>query len=151
MNTADIFHPLLSDVLSGLPSEDGNRLTEILRSRDVNVGETLFLEGDPATEMFFILSGAVAVHKKSGFGGKTKVVALLRDGSVVGESVMAGTATHGADVIAVEECRTLTVSRTDLDLLDKENPALSLLLLKRILKISSLRLQKSSERLALIL
>lgn len=151
METTRITHPLLAELFSAFTPEECDRFTALLRSREISEGDPLFQEGEAADEMFFILSGAVAVHKKSGFGGKTKVVALLAEGSLAGEACIAGKGLHGASVVAVKDCSTLILLRSGLELLEKENPGLVLLLLKKILKISSLRLQKSSERLALVL
>lgn len=151
MMAPDISHPVLSDVLEAVSPEEGGLLAGVLRSRDIKAGELLFGEGEAARELFFILSGRAAVHKKSGFGGKTKVVALLEAGSVAGESVMTGKSSHGAAVAAVEDTRVCTISRSDFEKIEKECPALAVLMLKKMLNISSLRLQKSSERLALIL
>ena len=151
MKKTGIDHPLLDDLLSAVTPAQGDWFSGLLTDRSFREGEPLFREGDVGDEMFFILTGSAAVHKKSGFGGKTKVVALLADGSLAGEAAMTGESVHTAAVVAVRDCTTLTLKRSDFAQLEDEHPALALQLLKRILKITSMRLQKSSERLALVL
>src|ERR1044072_4002806 len=47
-------------------------------------GQSLFSEGDPTTGIFFILSGAVKMHKQWGGEKKEFIVRFAGDGDIVG-------------------------------------------------------------------
>ncbi len=119
--------------------------------RKISEGEVLFSAGDQADSLFFILEGRLAVHKSTGIRDRTQVVALLDAGTIAGESAVSGDRLRGATVIAVEKTVVARLSRQDLTALEETAPETYIYLIKKILRISSLRLHKSSERLALVL
>lgn len=114
-------------------------------------GETLFHVGEQSTLVYFLVSGRLAVRKKTGFAEKMQVVALLDPGAPVGEGAIFPGRVHSATVVAIEDCRLVALVGTDLEDLAAENPVLAWKIIKRLLYVAHLRLQKNSERLARVL
>ena len=123
------------------------RLTEVRLA----AGEVLFRVGEPATHVYFIVSGRLAVRKKTGFAEKMQVVALLDPGAPVGEGAVFPGRIHDATVVAVEDCRLVALDGTVLEGLAAENPVLAWKVICRLLDVAHLRLQKTSDRLARVL
>ncbi len=126
-------------------------LVNLCRLQGLVAGESLFEEGGEGTSMYFIIEGKLAVHKETSMAGKRQAVALLGPGSVVGEGVLGGKTVRGATLVAVEKSVLAELSLSRFHGLEKNDPQLALTVVKKMLKLSSIRLQKSSERLALIL
>lgn len=126
-------------------------LVNLCRLQGLVVGENLFEEGCEGTSMYFIIEGKLAVHKATSMAGKRQAVALLGPGSVVGEGVLGCKAVRGATLVAVEKTVLAELSLSGFQEIEKSDPQLALTVVKKMLNLSSIRLQKSSERLALIL
>lgn len=126
-------------------------LVNLCRLQGLVAGENLFEEGDEGASFFFIIEGKLAVHKATSMAGKRQAVALLGPGSVVGEGVLGFKAVRGATLMAVEKSVLAELSLSGFREIEKNDPHLALIVVKKMLHLSSLRLQKSSERLALIL
>ena len=142
---------LLGDFLGTADADQLDRLAGCFNEQMLNSGEDLYAAGDDADRIYFILGGRLTVHHPSGFGGKTQVVAILSGGSVVGESALGAVKTRRATVVAAEQTRLAYAQVKDLSSLSEKDPALMLTFITRLLAITSVRLRKSSERLALAL
>lgn len=118
---------------------------------DLPAGSSLFRTGDDASAVYFLVSGRLAVQKGTGFGDKMQAVALLDPGAPVGEGAIIPGRNRGATIVAIEDCRLLAIDRSSLEALKDRKPSLAWKIVTRLLDISHLRLQKSSERLARIL
>ncbi len=143
--------PILGKFLGSADAGQFDCLADCFSEQTLSAGEKLYTTGDEADRIYFILKGKVAVHHPSGFGDKTQVVAILSDGSVVGESALCNLKARKAVVVAAEETRLAYALVKDLKGLTEKDPALILKLITRLLEIISVRLRKSSERLALAL
>lgn len=148
---AEALHPVMAKYFPARLQEEYVFLNNLLEIRNISNGEALFAAGAEADTLFFILEGRFAVHKEIGIGGRTQVVALLNAGTIVGEAAAAADRVHGATVTAVDQSTVAGLSRMALAELEEHMPQLFIGLMKKILSITSLRLQKSSERLALVL
>lgn len=114
-------------------------------------GRVLFNYGEPGKAIYFIQGGRLGVHKFTGFQKKMQVVALLDKGSVVGEAALLDNHCHKSKVTAVEDSELFRLSIQKYQTLLNEQPELALRLLAYLFSITSLRLEKTSERLAQIL
>lgn len=111
----------------------------------------LFQRDELADGVYFILSGKVAVKSKTGFGDREQVIALLGPGSVVGEIGLLPGKKRGASAVVVDNSSFLLLKKEKFDQVTQINPHLALKVLQYLLSKSSLRLRKSSERLAHVL
>ncbi|KJR96521.1 MAG: hypothetical protein VR65_27620 [Desulfobulbaceae bacterium BRH_c16a] len=120
-------------------------------SISVQSGGGLYSLDDPADCLYLIVSGRIAVRKKTGFGDRMQVVALLDPGAPVGEGGLLPGHLRGATLTAVADSRLLALSRQSFDELSAADPALALKLVKWLMGRVSLRLRENSERLAHVL
>lgn len=121
---------------------------EIFRLKD---GEALFRPGDDADHMFIIVDGQMAVLKPTSFEGKMQVVALLGRGAPVGEGALVDANVRNSLVSAVGNSELLGLSKERFVKIQDQSPFLAVKALRWLLGKVGLRLQKNSERLALVL
>jgi CRP-like cAMP-binding protein len=88
-----------------LPAVDANRKTY-----EVRKGEVIFNEGDPVTAMYFVVTGAVKVHKQ--WGDKELIIRFAKDGLVFGHRALCKDAIYPISATAIE---TSTICIIDID------------------------------------
>lgn len=117
----------------------------------LSTGTVLFEYGEPSLTLYFLAEGRLAVHKFTGFQEKMQVVALLDGPAVVSESALLKEKVHRTKVTAIENSLLYCLTQEKYQLLQKENSDLAARFLSYLLHVVSLRLEKTSERLAHIL
>jgi CRP-like cAMP-binding protein len=139
------------DVFAFLGAEEQKRLASVVTERILEQDSYLFEVGDPADEVFFLAQGRLSVQKKTGFHRKMQVVAILESGAIVGEAGLLSGHVHGVSVRAIEHSHLFRLGCQELQTLERTDSQLVIQLLKHLLLISSLRLEKTAERLAHVL
>jgi CRP/FNR family cyclic AMP-dependent transcriptional regulator len=139
------------DVFAFLGIEEQQRLESVVTQVTFAQDAFLFEVGDPAGEVFFLAQGRLSVQKKTGFHRKMQVVAILEPGAVVGEGGLLAGHIHAVSVRAIEQSHLFRLGCRELWSLEQEDSQLVIQLLKHLLLISSLRLEKTAERLAHVL
>ncbi|MGE5607567.1 MAG: Crp/Fnr family transcriptional regulator [Bacteroidota bacterium] len=81
--------------------------------RSFEAGATIFSEGEPGNEMYFIKSGRVKVIRSEKSG--TKVLSILGTGSLFGEMALIEAKPRSATVMAMEKTEVLVLSFSDLE------------------------------------
>jgi len=132
-------------------ASDKQALYTFCSEKSLVAGELLFDYDEPGEKLYFIEEGRLAVHKFTGFQKKMQVVALLESGSLVGESALLDSHIHQSKVTVIEDCRLMCLSIQQYQKMQNETPDLALRLFAYLLQITTLRLEKTSERLAEIL
>lgn len=132
-------------------SDEALGLLAVATSMLVQKGDALFHAGDVSDGVFFLEKGRLAVLQGTGFNDRTQVVALLEPGSAVGEGGAVGKSLRTATVVAIEDALLYYLNSQGLESLGERNPLVFIKLVKRLLFVANLRLQKCSERLAHIL
>jgi len=117
----------------------------------LGAGDVLFCLDEIGDKLFFVVKGRLAVQKRTGFGERTQVVALLSPGAPIGERFLLSDNSHGATVVAVDDSLLLSFSNEVFSDLKKKHPFLALVLLEFLLDRASLRLRKNSDRLSHVL
>jgi CRP-like cAMP-binding protein len=140
-----------SEVFAFLGVEALKDLVSMVTEVKVEQGMFLFEVGDSAGEVFFLARGRLSVQKQTGFHRKMQVVALLEPGTVVGEAGLLPGRVHSVSLRAIEPSLLYRLDRQQMDELERTEPHLLIQLLSRFLYISSLRLEKTTERLAHVL
>lgn len=144
MNIEEIL-PILEKI-SIFGAIDRDDLVEILDHSALaafSSGEVIFREGEPAAEMYVILSGKVEIildledrkYKLCEFG----------IGDMFGETSVIGILNHSASAVAQEDVRLLTLSRMSLMNLYQNNPKLFGILILNIARESCRRLYKTDK------
>lgn len=137
--------------LDSLSEDDRRFISSFLSEKIISAGEVLFDYGDPAEASYFLLHGRLAVHKYSGFQEKLQVVALLDPGAIVGEAALLPNHVRQTRIVAIEDCRLYGLARKDFVSLKGQHGELAYRFYEHILSIVTLRLEKTSDRLARVL
>ena len=115
------FHPILEKcpLFDGIRMEDLSVMMGCIGGRRTTArkGQTIFREGDPATHVGMVLSGAVQMVREDYYGNRS-IVAHIGPGELFGETyACAGIAALPISVVADEDsevllmdCRRITVS-----------------------------------------
>ena len=89
-------------------------LAQSLSVIEPGAGDVLFREGDPADDMFVVLSGEIEVLKRSRQNSESRV-AILGPGDWFGEMSIVDVQPRSATVRAVAPSRLLRITSVDLD------------------------------------
>jgi CRP/FNR family transcriptional regulator, cyclic AMP receptor protein len=135
---------------SFLDEEDFEKIACFFESVTFPAHAVIFKEGDPAEFIGFVLSGKLEVKKQTEFKGNQLIIAILTKGALVGELSIFDEHTRSATVEAVEETSILKLRNDAFDALLREYPEIGIKILKGFIRILSLRLRKTTERLTTI-
>ena len=121
-------------------------LFELTRCRQ---GEILISEGDPAGGPFsIILSGTLEIKKLTEFG-RFVVLAKVTRGAIQGySSIYLRNRPLPITAVALEETELLSLPREKLAALLENHPALSVKILREVVRVQDIRLQELAARFA---
>jgi CRP/FNR family cyclic AMP-dependent transcriptional regulator len=94
---------------------------------------TIFAQGDPTHGLFFIQKGKVQLSVVSE-GGKEATLGILSEGDFFGEGGLAGQLVHMSSAVALTECTLLQVGKKAMMLTMSQEPKLSAMFVKYLLK-----------------
>jgi len=134
-------------LFNGFSADELATITQQLNLIEMDKKEILFNEGDQGDYMCFIIEGSLDVIKYSG-AGEYVLISELTKGRSIGEMSVIDDAPRSATIRARMRSKLLTLPRKDFDFLIRENPKLGIKILKRISRLLSLNLRKTSSRLA---
>jgi CRP-like cAMP-binding protein len=97
-----------TQLLGALPPDALETLRQQATMRTVHRNEVLFRQGEPAAEMYGIASGRVAVLTRSP-DGRESLVAVLDEGSLLGELPLFDDGARSADARALEESQLIVL------------------------------------------
>jgi len=134
-----------------IPDDARCELASLGTKKRMISGDVLFDYHDPAGALFFVQKGRLAVHKSTGFLEKMQVIALLDPGAVIGEAAFLDGHIRKTRVTAIEESVIVCFEKNALKAFCQEYPASGFVFLEYLFLTATLRLEKTSERLARIL
>lgn len=97
-------------LLKGLSKKELAGFEKFAKPRDFEKGETLFMEGDPPSHLWFILEGEVKVFKEFA-SGKSAILGIFGGGSVIAEIPVIDGKSYPATCQAVTAGRAALVER----------------------------------------
>jgi CRP-like cAMP-binding protein len=104
-------------------------------------GKMVFLEDEPATEVFMVVEGRIRLIKKVRLVERDIVV--LKAGDICGETALIPGGRHPASAVALGDCRVLALPNSEFEALLRDQPDVALKLLRQLVR----RLQASEERI----
>ncbi|PHR28348.1 MAG: Crp/Fnr family transcriptional regulator [Desulfotalea sp.] len=110
-------------------------------------GEYLFMEGDKGSFMGFVVSGVLEVQKNTS-GGNRVPLARLTKGSSIGEMAIIDQSVRSATVVAKQATTLVTLTEKGFDLLADKQPTLGIKVIKKIARLLSLNMRRTSSKLA---
>ena len=114
---------------------------------DLQTGEYLFMEGDQGTFMGFVVNGILEVQKRADTG-ENITLARLTKGSSIGEMAIIDKSPRSATVIARKATTMVTLTEKGFDLLAERHPPLGIKVIKKIARLLSLNMRRTSSKLA---
>lgn len=135
-------------VLKGIPMfkhfdyKEMNKTLEVIKSKDLDTGETIINEGTTGEDMFIILDGNVQVEK-----GGVKM-AKLGPGAYFGEMSLIDKVKRSATIKTLTPCKVMVVERTPLFALLRKEPRIAMKLFWAFLQNMNRRLRKNDQELA---
>ncbi len=133
-----------------LSNEEVEKLIPYFEMIRYHAGDTIFYEGDAGNFIGIVISGKLEVRKQTEFKGRQIILALLGQGSFVGELSFIDEQPRSATVIASEDSELIILRREALDSLMEIYPVIEIKILKGLNRILAKRLRKAVDRLAII-
>jgi len=143
-----------ASILSGLADDEIEQVLHLGRFITFKTGETIMREGEQSDTMYLFLSGDVDVTKNltlkiagRGFGHAEKSMTRLKAGTapVFGEMCMLEDEPRSATITAASDCVLFEIRRASFDQLCAANPALGLVLVRRIASMLGSRVRKGND------
>ena len=141
------------DLILTLPLFDAFKTDELdtlarhMNHMEIMRGEHLFLEGDQGDFMCFVVRGLLDVLKKTS-AGDYRVITRLGKGNTIGEMSIIDKAPRSATVIARQPSVVILLTKKGFDILTDRYPSLSVVLLKKIMRLLSLNMRLTTSKLA---
>lgn len=141
------------DLILSLPLFDAFKMDELdTISRHMNYteilrGNYLFSEGEKGDYMCFVVRGLLDVLKKTS-NGDIRVIARLGKGNTIGEMSIIDKSPRSASVIARQPTVVIILTKKGFDILTQKHPALGVTLLKKIMRLLSLNMRRTTSKLA---
>ncbi|HXY92336.1 MAG TPA: Crp/Fnr family transcriptional regulator [Acidimicrobiia bacterium] len=132
-----------TQLLGALPPDALEKLRAASTIRTVARNEVLFCRGDPATELFGIVSGRMAILTRSP-DGRESLVAVLDEGALFGELGLFDDGPRSADARALENTQLLALDYDAVRAAVKAEPQL----LWIIIRVLARRLRATDDTLA---
>jgi CRP/FNR family transcriptional regulator, cyclic AMP receptor protein len=130
-------------MLAGLPSELLHGLFAKARTVTLTANQTLFLAGDAGDGCYRIEEGLLKITVGAAEGDE-RILAILGEGSMVGELSMIDGAPRSASVSALRDSKLSFVSRVTFEAFSQANPELS----RHVMILLAHRLRDTNDALA---
>ncbi len=144
---------------NSLADEDIFIIHKTCVKKDCNAGEIIFSEGDPGDSLYIVVEGSVEIWKDYNHP-EADLLSVYGPGQLFGELALIDDSPRSATVVARQDCRLLSISRHDFEIITRSNPisksimkSLSQIIRKRTdtfiqgLHIRNRKLQKTYERM----
>ena len=130
-----------------LTAEEIEELCPYLELCEWPADAVVMQEGESEDYMGFVTEGKLAVKKQTDWG-KHIIIAILEEGSMVGEGALIDKEPRSTTIVAMEQTRILILAAQKMDELILNRPTLAIKLMKRILHIIRVRLRNAGERIS---
>lgn len=118
-------------LFDALNEEDRSALADVIDSRKISQGETLFQAGEPGDSLFIVRSGEIELYIKDTVGQKI-VLNIATTGDMFGELALLDSGARTATAVALSDSDLLVLDRGDLLLLFQKKPDAALHMLGAI-------------------
>jgi sulfate permease, SulP family len=142
--------PLERNVLfRGMTEDERRTVFTLLHHRTFEAGEVISREGDElADEMWILTSGTVSIRLNFAQGKRSRRVASLGAGTVVGEMAFIESGRRSATIIADESVECYVLDRPAYAVIADEHPQIVSKMLANLLHESMIRLRNADEELS---
>ncbi|MGI6778582.1 MAG: Crp/Fnr family transcriptional regulator [Acetivibrionales bacterium] len=127
MKNADVIQK--ASFFSGLSEKDLEKIADISIERNYKKNMIIFIEGEPGEAFYYIKAGKVKVFR-SYEDGREHIIHILSEGDVFGEATLFSGIPYPASASVHEDAILGMIKNSDLESLVRENPDLSLSLIR---------------------
>lgn len=113
-------------LFAGLECEQFERLAGACQVRTKDAGTPIFQQGDPALEMFIVLSGAATIHVDGA------PVGMVHPGESLGEASLLSATPHSATALAVGDVELAVLEEQSLRRLARQRPDIGLIIYRNL-------------------
>lgn len=106
----------------------------------------IFEQGDPASHLYLLLRGRVAVRYKP-YDGPPIILTRLRDGDVFGWSAVIGSSRYTSSIVSETQVEAIRIHKEDLWDLITHEPATGKIIIDRLAQIVSPRWKNAHEQI----
>lgn len=126
-------------LLKGFKDPEKRRLLKFNKIIALPKNKPLFIEGQEGTEMYFVLSGAIEIVKKT--QNRRQRLAVMGEGDIFGELGLITKKGRMASAIALSDSELLAMSEDGLFKLRKKSPEIATKLFHNLFRITTARLR----------
>lgn len=126
--------PLFQD----LDSDQISLLKPLFEAFSCSEGTLILEQGKPATHLYLVVKGEVAIHYKP-YDGPVITLTRLREGDVFGWSAVVGSPCYTSSIISETEMEAIRVRGSDLLKLLSESPETGRIVMDRLARVVSSR------------
>ncbi|MBF0406032.1 MAG: cyclic nucleotide-binding domain-containing protein [Candidatus Riflebacteria bacterium] len=139
-----------TELFHGLQPIELTILLDLLPTKKILPGETIFKTGDPPGAAYLVISGEFEVLHGSNAKGQmqTPLITKVRPGDIVGELALIDMCPRSADVSSLVVTEAYEISRYTLDKLVQAYPILGQKLLMNFARLIARRIRETTNRLA---
>jgi NTE family protein/lysophospholipid hydrolase len=125
-----------------LDSDEINQLIKLMSLQEFKAGESLLVEGTPSLRLIVLLAGKVSVIK--GSGESASHICDLDAGECVGEVGVLENAPCSANVVAVNDVQTASITRDDLEGYFGSHRLAAIKILRQMVTVLAARLRQTN-------
>jgi CRP/FNR family transcriptional regulator, cyclic AMP receptor protein len=134
-------------IFSSLNVDELSTLARHMSYIHLQRGEYLFVEGDPGTFLGFVVNGILEIQKRRE-SGEYVTLARLTKGASIGEMALIDKSPRSATVIARQAATLVTLTDRAFDLLAEKHPPLAIKMIRKVARLLSLNMRRTSSKLA---
>ncbi|MDD5259956.1 MAG: cyclic nucleotide-binding domain-containing protein [bacterium] len=127
-------------ILNGLGNFDIGKLVTDMNCRAYDAQEVIYGEQELGKALFIIMSGEVAITRKSGLLKEEKVIARLKSGDFFGEMALLEAIPRAATAKALTSCKICIIYKASFDSMIAKDPKIGIVVFKNIAVILASRL-----------
>lgn len=128
-------------IFNGLNRFAAGKLVTAMYCRNYEAGEIICAENELGKALFIIMSGEVAITRKSGVLREDKIISRLKSGEFFGEMALLEEKPRSATAKALTACELYIIYKANFDSMIEKDPKIGLMVIKNIAVILSARLR----------
>lgn len=131
-----------------ITEDDLNVIADHLIFMEIDKDEILFKEGDKGDSVYFVVAGELEVIKETNTPAKKVVITTIQKNRPIGEMSIIDSTPRSATVRALSKTSLLSLSKNSFDLILEKRPTIGIEILKKIARLMSMNLRRTSAQLA---
>ncbi|MEM5773681.1 MAG: cyclic nucleotide-binding domain-containing protein [Anaerolineaceae bacterium] len=137
-------------IFRDLPAEELERIGELLETKNISAGETIFRQGDKADNLFILLTGKVSIRYKPYDGPPINISSII-PGWVFGWSAALGRETYTSEALALLPGSAFCLSKKHLLEICNLHDEAGIIFLDRLTSVIADRLNQTPKQILAVL